>query len=143
MFQVVCAHTRVWGCGAMLACVVRPPHHTEPHHTVLHPSHRTAPITPHRTSPCRRALLAGRAEELVAALVFLPGGGAGRWRALCRAECKPSAAMGSWTACCHFAGEQRGAGSPQLLGLAGQREACLLQQPAQSYRHGFAGSCVW
>lgn len=43
MFQVVCAHTRVWGCRAMLACVVRPPHHTEPHHTVLHPAHPTAP----------------------------------------------------------------------------------------------------
>lgn len=43
MFQVVCAHTRVWGCGAMLAHAVRPPHYTEPHHTVLHPSHPTAP----------------------------------------------------------------------------------------------------
>lgn len=43
MFQVVCAHTRVWGCGAMLAHAVRPPHHTKPHHTILHPSHPTAP----------------------------------------------------------------------------------------------------
>lgn len=109
MFKVVCAHTRVWGCGAMLACAVRPPHYTEPHHTVLHP------ITPHLTTPCRRALLAGRAEELLAALVFLPSGGAGRWRALCSAECKPSAAMGLWTACCHFAGERRGAGSPAAV----------------------------
>lgn len=40
-------------------------------------------------------------------------------------------------------GSEEGLGAPQLLGFAGQREACLLQQPAQSYRHGFAGSCVW
>lgn len=137
MFQVVCAHTRVWGCGAMLAHAVRPPHHTEPHHTILHPSHPTAPHP--AGEPCWQG---GPRSWWLPLFSFLAVGPAVGGHCVVL-NVNPALPWARGQLAAILLGSKEGLGAPQLLGLAGQQEACLLQQPAQSYRHGFAGSCVW